>query len=57
MIISMVKILEAVQAIDPDAKVCIRGNTLDDFVVEFFEDTAEIPRQTIIDKYNELNGA
>ncbi len=53
----MVKILEAVQAIDPDAKVCIRGNTLDDFVVEFFEDTAEIPRQTIIDKYNELNGA
>jgi hypothetical protein len=57
MIISMVKILEAVQAIDSDAKVCIRGNTLDDFVVEFFEDTAEIPRQTIIDKYNELNGA
>lgn len=57
MIISMVKILEAVQAIDPDAKVCIRGNTLDDFVVEFFEDTAEISRQTIIDKYNELNGA
>ena len=57
MIISMLKILEAVQAIDPDAKVCIRGNTLDDFVVEFFEDTAEIPRQTIIDKYNELNGA
>jgi hypothetical protein len=57
MIISMLKILEAVQAIDPNAKVCIRGNTLDDFVVEFFEDTAEIPRQTIIDKYNELNGA
>tara|TARA_R100000278_G_C5356046_1_gene123576 strand:+ start:366 stop:536 length:171 start_codon:yes stop_codon:yes gene_type:complete len=53
---SMLKILEAVQAIDPNAKVCIRGNTLDDFVVEFFEDTAEIPRQTIIDKYNELNG-
>jgi len=56
MIISMLKILEAVQAIDPNAKVCIRGNTLDDFVVEFFEDTAEIPRQTIIDKYNELVG-
>ena len=53
----MLKILEAVQAIDPDAKVAIQGHNLDDFVIEFFEGTVEIPRQTIIDKYNELNGA
>jgi hypothetical protein len=43
--------------IDPDAKVTIQGHNLDDFVIEFSEGTAEIPRQTIIDKYNELNGA
>tara|TARA_Y100000385_G_C12860595_1_gene537077 strand:- start:160 stop:336 length:177 start_codon:yes stop_codon:yes gene_type:complete len=54
---SMLKILEAVQAINSDAKVTIQGHNLDDFVIEFSEGTDEIPRQTIIDKYNELNGA
>ncbi len=54
---SMLKILEAVQAINPNAKVTIQGHNLDDFVIEFSEGTVEIPRQTIIDKYNELNGA
>jgi|TARA_R100000687_G_C6406283_1_gene144277 hypothetical protein len=54
--ISMVKILEAIEAINVSAKVCIRGTTLDDFEVEYHKGTSEIPRQDIIDKYNELNG-
>jgi voltage-gated potassium channel Kch len=54
--ISMVKIFEAIIAINPNAKVTVRGNTLDDFVVEFLDGTNEIARQTIINKYNELNG-
>jgi voltage-gated potassium channel Kch len=54
--ISMVKIFEAIIAINPDAKVSIRGTSLDDFVVEYVDGTSEIARQDIINKYNELNG-
>jgi hypothetical protein len=52
--ISMVKIFEAIIAINPDAKVSIRGTSLDDFVVEYVDGTSEIARQDIINKYNEL---
>tara|TARA_R100000234_G_scaffold104574_1_gene74414 strand:+ start:555 stop:722 length:168 start_codon:yes stop_codon:yes gene_type:complete len=54
--VSMVKLFEAIIAINADAKVSVRGTTLDDFVVEYVDGTPEIPRQTIIDKYHELNG-
>ena len=52
--ISMVKIFEAIIAINADAKVSIRGTSLDDFVVEYVDGTSEIARQDIINKYNEL---
>jgi voltage-gated potassium channel Kch len=39
--ISMVKIFEAIIAINPDAKVSIRGTSLDDFVVEYVDGTSE----------------
>ena len=54
--ISMVKILEVIQIINPNAKVAVRGTSLDDFVVEYFDETPVIEKQTIIDKYNELVG-
>jgi hypothetical protein len=48
-------ITKAVLAINPDAKVAIRkSNDLDNFQIEYFEGTKEIPRDDIIKKVKEL---
>jgi hypothetical protein len=48
-------ITKAVLSINPDAKVAIRkSNDLDNFQIEYFEGTKEIPRDDIIKKVKEL---
>jgi len=50
----MIKIIEGILGINPDAKVAVRGDNLDECVIEWHQGTPEISKADIQTKMNEL---
>tara|TARA_R110002012_G_C11420924_1_gene588235 strand:+ start:518 stop:715 length:198 start_codon:yes stop_codon:yes gene_type:complete len=49
-----VKVIDAILAINPNAKVVTRGSSIDTIEIDWYEDTAPIPMEDIKAKYLEL---
>ena len=50
----MIKIIEGIIGINPDAKVVVRGNDLDNCEIEWHQGTPEISKEDIQTKLDEL---
>jgi len=50
----MIRVIDAILAINPDAKVVTRGSDIDTIEIEWLEGTAEISKPDIQTKMNEL---
>ena len=51
----MAKVIDAILAINPDAKVITRGSGIDSIEIDWLEGTAEISKADIETKLTELN--
>jgi len=51
----MAKVIDAILAINPDAKVVTRGSTIDSIEIDWLDGTAEISKADIETKLTELN--
>ena len=50
----MIKILEAIEAINSNAKVVVRGNDIDSCEIEWLEGTSEISKEDIKAKISSM---
>ena len=53
----MIKIIDSILSINPNAKVVVRGSDLDTCTIEWYEETPEISRADIEAKQTELQAA
>ena len=51
----MAKVIDAILAINPNAKVVTRGSTIDSIEIDWLDGTAEISKADIETKLTELN--
>jgi len=51
----MAKVIDAILAINPDAKVVTRGSTIDSIEIDWLDGTTEISKSDIETKLTELN--
>ena len=51
----MAKVIDAILAINPNAKVVTRGSTIDSIEIDWLDETAEISKADIETKLTELN--